>query len=174
MDAQTIDQEYEKLQTEFQDVAGTVKTLAEKMQSAAAAGDGNASEWLKDLEQVAKDIDDEQSQAHALLLAIHGFITNAAQASQPAEAHPPLFAAGHEPSDSDAAGQQSQMPQRHGIFGGMLGGGMGGGMMGGGMMGGGMMGGGMMGGYYGGGFGRAMEMGMGMSLGANLLNSIFR
>ncbi len=51
---------------------------------------------------------------------------------------------------------------------------MGGGMMGGGMMGGGMMGGGMMGGYYGGGFGRAMEMGMGMSLGANLLNSIFR
>ena len=32
----------------------------------------------------------------------------------------------------------------------------------------------MMGGYDGGGFGRAMEMGMGMSLGANLLGSIFR
>jgi len=37
-----------------------------------------------------------------------------------------------------------------------------------------MMGGGMMGGYGGGGFARAMEMGAGMSLGANLLNSIFR
>ena len=44
----------------------------------------------------------------------------------------------------------------------------------GGMMGGGMMGGGMFGGYYGGGFGRAMEMGMAMNLGANLVSSIFR
>ena len=35
-------------------------------------------------------------------------------------------------------------------------------------------GGGMMGGYGGGGFARAMEMGMGMSLGANLLGGIFR
>jgi hypothetical protein len=39
---------------------------------------------------------------------------------------------------------------------------------------GGMMGGGMMGGYFGGGVARAMETGAGMSLGANLLNSIFR
>ncbi len=80
MDTQTIDQEYEKLQTEFQDVAGTVKTLAAKMQAAAAGGDANANDWLKDLELVAKDIDDEQGQAHSLLLAIHGFITNLAQA----------------------------------------------------------------------------------------------
>jgi hypothetical protein len=42
------------------------------------------------------------------------------------------------------------------------------------MLGGGMMGGGMMGGYFDGGFARAMEMGAGMSLGANLLNGIFR
>jgi hypothetical protein len=173
MDPQTVDQEFEKLQSEFEDVAATVKTLAEKLQTASAAGDSNASEWLDDLKQVAKDIDDEQSQAHALLLAIHGFITNAAQAaSAPVEAHPPLFAPGQGPSGEDDTGQQSQTPQRHGIPGGMLGGGMmGGGMMGGGMFGG---GGGMMGGYYGGGFGRAMEMGMGMSLGANLLGSIFR
>ena len=46
--------------------------------------------------------------------------------------------------------------------------------MGGGMMGGGMMGGGMMGGYGGGGFARAMEFGAGMSLGADLVGSIFR
>ena len=80
----------------------TVKTFAEKLQTAAAAGDSNATEWLDDLKQVAKDIDDEQSQAHALLLAIHGFITNAAQAaSAPAEAHPPLFAPGQGPSGED-------------------------------------------------------------------------
>jgi len=167
MDTQTIDQEFEKLQTEFQDVAGTVASLAQKLQAAEAAGDGNATQWLTDLKQVAKDIDDEQAQAHALLLAIHGFITNLAQPAAPAAApdeHPPLYAPGHEPQEQDDD-QAGQTPQRHGILGGMFGGGM---------MGGGMMGGGMMGGYGGGGFARAMEMGAGMSLGANLLNSIFR
>jgi len=170
MDTQTIDQEFEKLQTEFQDVAGTVASLAQKLQAAQAAGDSNATEWLSDLKRVAKDIDDEQAQAHALLLAIHGFIAGLAQAqavapTQPDE-HPPLYAPGHAPAEDD----DQQAPQRHGILGGMFGGGV----MGGGMMGGGMMGGGMMGGYGGGGFARAMEMGAGMSLGANLLNSIFR
>lgn len=39
MDTQTIDQEYEKLQGEFQEVATTVKGLADKMQAAQKAGD---------------------------------------------------------------------------------------------------------------------------------------
>ncbi len=183
MNTQTIDQEYDKLQTEFADVASTVKSLAEKMQAAQQAGDANATEWLTDLKLIAKDIDDEQDQAKVLLVAIHGFITNLAQAQAAAPAaadeHPPLFAPGHSPQEEDNT--QSDQPHHHGILGGMMGGGMmgggmlgGGGMMGGGMMGGGMMGGPMMGGYFGGGFARAMEMGAGMSLGANLLNSIFR
>jgi hypothetical protein len=163
MDTQTIDQEFEKLQTEFQDVASTVKSLAAKMQAAETAGDSNATGWLDDLEQVAKDIDDEQAQAQALLVAIHGFVTSLAQAQPAAQAeseeHPPLFAPGHSPQDQDDD-QQAQAPQRHGILDGMFGGGM--------------MGGGMMGGYGGSGFARSMEMGMGMSLGANLLSSIFR
>jgi hypothetical protein len=165
MDTTTIDQEFEQLQTEFQDVAKTVQGLAAKMQAAEKSGDANAGEWLSDLKQVAQDIDDEQKQVHALLLAIHGFIGSAAQAQaqQTAgeEAKPPLFAPGHEPSESEETQQPSQ---HHGMLGGMLGG----------MMGGGMMGGGMYGGYYGGGFGRAMEMGMAMNLGANLVSSIFR
>lgn len=164
MDTQTIDREFEKLQTEFQDVASTVKSLAEKMQAAETAGDSNATDWLNDLKQVAKDIDDEQSQTHSLLLAIHGFITDVAQAqtpAQPEEEKPPLYAPGQEP---DADEQQAQQPQRHGLFGG--------GMRG--MMGGGMFGGGMMGGYGGSSFARSMEMGMGMSLGANLMRGIFR
>jgi hypothetical protein len=155
MDTQTIDQEYEKLQTEFQDVAGSVKTLATKLQAAADAGDANAAAWIDDLKHIASDIDDEQSQAHALLLAIHGFITNLAQAQAPApapsEEHPPLFAPGQEPQQEE---EQPQPGQRRGMMGGMFGG--------------------MMGGYGGGGFARSMEMGMAFSLGADLLNGIFR
>jgi hypothetical protein len=157
MDTQTIDQEYAKLQQEFQDVAATVKALADKMQAAQKGGDANAAAWLADLELIAKDVDEEQTQAKVLLLAIHGFIKDAAAQ---AEAHPPLYAPGHEPQPQQEEPQQVAYQQRpRGMFGGMLGG---------------MMGGGMMGGYMGGGFAQAMEMGAGMSLGADLINSIFR
>jgi hypothetical protein len=157
MDATTIDQEFQQLQVEFQDVAKTVESLASKMQAAQKAGDTNATEWLADLKQVAQDVDAEQAQVKALLLAIHDFVGGIAQAQQPAaEEKPPLFAPGHEPDE----GTQQPAPQRHGMLGGMMGGGM--------------MGGGMFGGYYGGGFGRAMEMGMAMNLGANLMSGIFR
>jgi len=159
MDTQTIDQEFEKLQTEFQDVAKTVLGLAGKLQAAASSGDANATEWLADLKQVASDIDDEQTQAKVLLLAVHGLISNVAQAD-PSD-HPPLYAPGHEPQEAPQQQQQPSYQQR-------------GGMMGGGMMGGGMMGGGMMGGYFGGGFARAMEMGAGIGLGQSLISSIFR
>ncbi len=150
MDAQTIDQEYEKLQTEFQDVAKSVQTLAEKLQAAAQGGDANATAWLADLKQIALDISDEQIQANTLLTAIHGFITNAASGAD-AEGKQPLFAPGHEP-------QQAPPPQP---------------TIGGGVFGGGMFGGPMMGGYMGGGFARAMEMGAGIGLGQTLVNSIF-
>ena len=161
MDTQTIDQEYEKLEGEFEDVAKTVQALAEKMQAAEKAGDANATAWLTDLKQIVQDISDEQTQAKVLLLAIHGFIKNAADATPE---KPPLLAPGHELEEPQ---QQQPVYQQPGPM-------MGGGMMGGGMMGGGMMGGGMMGGYMGGGFARAMEMGAGLSLGSSLINSIFR
>jgi len=167
MDTQTIDQEYEKLQTEFADVANTVKALADKLQAAATAGDANAKGWLDDLELVAKDIDEEQTQAKVLLLAIHRFIAAAAQApAQPASDqvesadNQPLFAPGHTPQEAP----QQQAPAYAGR----------GGMFGGGMMGGGMMMGGPFGGYMGGGFAQAMEMGAGMGLMSGLVGSIFR
>jgi len=168
MDTQTIDQEYEKLQTEFADVAKTVKALADKLQAAATAGDANAKAWLDDLELVAKDIDEEQTQAKVLLLAIHRFIAAAAQAQTQPDSdqvesadNQPLFAPGHAPQEAP----QQQAPAYAGR----------GGMFGGGMMGGGMMmGGPMFGGYMGGGFARAMEMGAGMGLASSLVSSIFR
>ena len=148
MDTQTVDQEFEKLQTEFQDVAKTVGALAGKLQAAATAGDANATAWLADLKQVAQDIDDEQAQAKVLLLAVHGMISNALQAN--ATEHPPLYAPGQEPQAAPVQ-QQPQVYARPGLFGG-----------------------GMMGGYMGGGFAQAMEMGAGLSLGSSLINSIFR
>ena len=154
MNAQTIDQEFEKLQAEFQDVAKAVRELATKLQSAQKAGDANAGEWLGDLETIAKEVDDEQTQSKVILLALHSFITEAAQASSAAE-KPELFAPGQDPFPEGQSAPQQQGPQRrHGLFGGMMGGGGGG--------------------YMGGGFGQAMEMGMGMQLGADLIGSIFR
>jgi len=158
MDAQTIDQEFEKLQSEFQEVAGAVRDLAAKLQAAEKAGDANAGGWLGDLESIAKEIDDEQSQTKALLLAIHGFITNSAQGHTPSPVasadEKPLFAEGHDPFAGQPESQQATAPTHQGLFGGLLGG--------------------MGAGYMGGGFGRAMEMGVGMQLGADLINNIFR
>ena len=166
MDAQTIDQEYAKLQSEFQDVAKTVQGLAEKMQAAEKAGDTNATDWLSDLKLIAQDISDEQTQANTLLQAIHGWVNDLAQASSAAEADakPALYAVGHEPENQP---QPQQQPHQQG-------GGIFGGMMGGGMMGGGGMRGGPFGGFLGGGFGQAMMMGGGIGLGESLIGSIFR
>ena len=154
MDTQTIDQEFAKLEGEFEDVAKTVQALATKMQAAEQAGDKNATEWLGDLKQVAQDIDDEQTQAKALLLALHSFIAGVAQGQEAAAAdsaaHPPLYAPGQEPAAQ--APPQTVYVQQPGMG----------------------MGGGMFGGYMGGGFARSMEMGAAMGLGSSLISSIFR
>ncbi|HTU79498.1 MAG TPA: hypothetical protein VMF09_12140 [Solirubrobacteraceae bacterium] len=135
MDTATIDQQYNQLQTEFQDVAKSVEDFAQKLQTAAQGGDQNAREWLLDLKQIALDVKDEQVQVGALLQAIHGWAADAAQ-------------------NAPAPAQQPAQPQAGGF-------GMGGR-------------GGMFGGLLGGGFGRAMEMGAGIGLGEDMINSIFR
>jgi hypothetical protein len=136
MDTSAVDQAYGQLQAEFQDVAKSVQGLAEKLQTAAGAGDTNAREWLLDLKQIALDIKDEQMQVNALLQTIHGFVDNANQQIQQ---------------------QASAFPQ----------------MRGGALFGGGGRRGGMLGGMLGGGFGQAIEMGAGIGLGEDLINSIF-
>src|SRR5215469_8337253 len=104
MDTTTIDSEFDKLQAEFQDVATTVQGLAAKLKSAEKAGDAYATEWLGDLKRIAQDVDDEQTQVKALLLAIHDFIGGIAQtpelpAAAAAEDKQPLYAPGQEPAD---------------------------------------------------------------------------
>ena len=132
MDTQTIDQAYQQLQSEFEDVAKTVQALAEKLRAAEQAGDTNAHEWLLDLKQIAMDVKDEQTQANLLLQGIHAYISEAAAQTQ---------------------AQAGQQPQARSF---------------------GAMGGSPFGGFLGGGFGRAMEMGAGIGLGEDLINSIFR
>ncbi len=141
MDTSTIDQEYNQLQTEFQDVAKSVEGFAQKLQTAAQGGDENAKEWLLELKQIALDIKDEQMQVNNLLTALHQFVANADQQIQQAA----------------APAQPQQVVVQQPPMGGM---GMG-------------MGGGLFGGMLGGGFGRAMEMGAGIGLGQDLINSIF-
>jgi len=150
MDIATIDQEYTQLQTEFQDVAKTVQDFATKLQTAAQGGDQNAREWLLDLKQIALDVKDEQIQVNALLQAIHGWAAAEAQAP-PAPPPPPV-----QPQPTYQAPQPVYAQQAPGGFGG-YGGGRGGGF----------------GGFLNGGFGRAMEMGAGIGLGQDLINSIF-
>ena len=153
MDTQTIDQEYGKLEGEFEDVVKTVQALADKMQAAEKAGDANATEWIADLKLIVQDISDEQTQAKVLLLAIHSFIKNAA--SEAPDEKPPLLAPGTQVEEPEPQQQPVYYQRQGGMFGGL-------------------MGGGMMGGYMGGGFAQAMEMGAGMSLGSSLISSIFR
>ncbi|MGH9128688.1 MAG: hypothetical protein ACRDY2_06925 [Acidimicrobiales bacterium] len=143
MDVDTIDREYSQLQSEFQEVTQAFQTLAGKLQAAVKAGDPGAQDWLIDLKQVALQVKDEQVQTTSLLQAMHGFLNNTFQASQQANAYPP----------QQGYGYQNQQ----GMLGGMGGGGMGG----------------MFGRFRGSGFARAMEMGAGIGLGEDIINSIF-
>ena len=111
MDTQTIDQAYQQLQTEFQDVAQSVQALAAKMQTAADGGDANAKDWLLDLKQIALDVKDEQTQAALLLQSIHSWASEQAQTAPQAM-----------PQQGFARGG---MMGGGGMFGGLLGGGFG-------------------------------------------------
>lgn len=142
MDTTTIDQAYSQLQTEFQEVAATVQTLAQKLQRAADAGDQNARDYLLDLKQVALTIKGEQMQVNNLLSAIHGFVAIANQAP-PLQQQPVYQPPAYQP------GYQQPVYQRGGG------------------------GGGFFGNFLGGGFGQAIQMGAGIGLGEEIIDSIF-
>jgi hypothetical protein len=109
MDTATIDQEFEKLQGEFDDVAKTVQALAQKLQAAEQAGDKNATEWLGDLNQVAQDIDDEQTQAKVVLLALHSFIAGVAQGQEQRAPQPGMTIGGFARINGDGRGDGSRL-----------------------------------------------------------------
>lgn len=79
MDAETIDQDYAKLQQQAQQTTQLIQTLAGKLQAAAAAGDENAREWQLDLKEIALGVRDEEGQTSALLSSIHAMVDNHVQ-----------------------------------------------------------------------------------------------
>jgi hypothetical protein len=146
MDIQTIDQQYQQLQGEAQQVGQQLQALAAKLQTAAQGGNQDAREWLLDLREVALGVQTEQQQMGQVLQAIHGMWQNQAQQMQ---AMPAAMQSGHMPQGMMT--QNAAMPMQQ----------QGGGIMG------------ALDGFLNSGFGRAMEMGAGMGLGDDLINKIF-
>jgi hypothetical protein len=146
MDIQTIDQQYQQLQTQAQGTAQELSGLAEKLQVAAQGGNQDAREWLLDLKSIALAIQAEQSQVGLLLQALHGFVANQATAMQ---APPPSGAWAQSPNMPPPGYQPGYgQPQPGGV-------------------------GGMLSSFLGSGFGRAIEMGAGFGIGDDLINKIF-
>ncbi|MGH7121385.1 MAG: hypothetical protein ACREFP_20750 [Acetobacteraceae bacterium] len=147
MDVQTIDQQYQQLQSQAQQTIGELKDLAGKLSAAAQGGNQDAKEWLLDLKSVALAMQAEQNQVGLLLQAIHGFVSNQAQAVMQAP-----------PQQGGPWGNPAQPPgYRAGYGAAPMGGGFGG----------------MLGGFLTSGLGRALEMGAGFGIGDDLINKIF-
>jgi hypothetical protein len=144
MDIETIDQQYQQLQTQAQGTVQEITSLAEKLQTAAQAGNQEAREWLLDLKSIALAFQAEQNQVGLLLQALHGFVANqtaAMQAPPPAGAWtqaPNMPPPGYQPG----YGQPAQ-------------------------------GGGVFSSFLNSGIGRALEMGAGFGIGNDLINKIF-
>ncbi len=174
MDVETIDQQYQQLQTQAQGTAKALTTLAGKLQDAAKGGNQDAREWLLDLREIALAMQAEQNQVGGLLTALHGFVANQAQqppstpvAGSPWGGGPPAPQPGYPPQGYPQQGYPPQgYPQQGYPQQGYAQPGYGAPMGGGGF-------GGMLGGFLNSGFGRAIEMGAGFGLGEDLINKIF-
>lgn len=86
MDVETIDQQYQQLQVESQQLTQAIQSFASRLQSAGDAGDAQAKEWILDLKGIALQIQQEQLQMQAVLQALHGFALNNLQQFPQAQA----------------------------------------------------------------------------------------
>ena len=155
MDPQTIDQNYAQLQQQGQQTASLLQALAAKLQTAAAAGDTNAREWMLDLKEIALGVQQEEGQVSLLLQSIHSMVDNHVQSiGQPGYQQQQGY---QQPGYQQQGYQQGYQPgyQQQGGMGGMGGGG------------------GMLQSFLGGGFGRAIVSGAGFGIGDDIINKIF-
>ena len=159
MDPETVDQNYAQLQQQAQQTATLIQTLAGKLQTAAAAGDPNAREWMLDLKEITLGVQQEQGQVSLLLQSIHSMVDNHVQATAQAQYQQPGQQPGYQqpgyqqPQYQQGGYQQSgyQQPQYQQGSGG----------------------GGMLQQFLGGGFGRAIVSGAGFGIGDDIINKIF-
>jgi hypothetical protein len=140
---ETIDSEYAKLEQEVDATGQAIQAFAQKLQTAAGAGDANAREWLLDLKSIALQVQQDQLQMQSLMQAVHDFTVS--HLSDPAYGQP--AAGGYPPPQPVYAPQPSYGMQQG-------------------------MGGGILGRFMGGGFGRAIATGAGFGLGDDLINKI--
>jgi len=150
MDIQTIDSNYNQLQSQAAQTVQELKDLAGKLQTAAGTGDQNAREWLLDLRSIALAIQAEQNQVSNLLQALHGFVENQAQ-QLPQQL--PQQNWGNQPQPYPP--QPAYPPQGYGGYPQQ------------------QQGGGFLGGLFNSGFGRAIVTGAGFGIGDDLINKIF-
>jgi hypothetical protein len=92
VDVATVDQEYQQLQQESGALTQAIQGLATKLQTAGEAGDAQAKEWVLDLKGLALQIQQEQLQMQALLMALHDFLSNTLQQTPQAPAVAPVQA----------------------------------------------------------------------------------
>ncbi|MGH3420755.1 MAG: hypothetical protein ACRDOD_14360 [Streptosporangiaceae bacterium] len=143
MNPETVDSEYAKLEQEVQATGQAIQAFAQKLQTAAAAGDSNAKDWLLDLKSIAVQVQQDQLQMQSLMQAVHDFTVSHlsdSSAAQGGAAYPPP-----QPVYAPQPTYAMQQP----------------------------MGGGMFGRFMHGGFGRAIAMGAGFGIGDDIINSIF-
>jgi uncharacterized phage infection (PIP) family protein YhgE len=148
MDIQTIDNQYNQLQSQAGQTVQELKQLAMKLQGAAQAGNMDAREWLLDLKSIALAIQAEQNQVSNLLQSLHSFVENQSQAM-------PQQAPWGAPQQAPWGNQPAYPPQNYG-----------GGYPQ-------QQGGGILGGLLDSGFGRALITGAGFGIGDDLINKIF-
>jgi hypothetical protein len=144
VDPETVDQNYAQLQQQAQQTASLIQTLAGKLQTAAAAGDQNAREWLLDLKEITLGVQQEQGQVSLLLQSIHSMVDNHVQAMSQ-----PQYQQGQyqqQPGYQQPRYQQGQYQQGPG---------------------------GMLQNFLSGGFGRAIVTGAGFGIGDDIINKIF-
>jgi hypothetical protein len=156
VDPQTVDQNYAQLQQQGQQTSSLIQTLAGKLQTAAAAGDNNAREWMLDLKEIALGVQQEEGQVSLLLQSIHSMVDNHVQST----GQPGYQQQGYQPGYQQQQpgyqqGYQQPQYQQQGGMGGMGGGG------------------GMLQSFLGGGFGRAIMTGAGFGIGDDIINKLF-
>lgn len=106
MDIRTIDQNYEQLRGQGEQTVRLIKTLAEKLQTAASDGDNRAREWLLDLREITLGFQQEQNQVGLLLQSIHDHVAN--QNQQPPQYRQPQY---QQPQYQQPQYQQPQYQQ---------------------------------------------------------------
>ena len=143
-----IDRAYDQLTQQGRQTADALQALAQKLQTAASAGNTDAREWALDLREIALAIRDEEGQMSTLLQSIHAMVDNHVQDLPQQQVQPtPQYAAPAQYAQPQYAQPvQYAQPQQSG----------------------------MLGRFLGSTVGRSIAMGAGFGIGDDIVNDIFR